>query len=84
MDPWKRPPAALLIHRVQRHRECGPHQPGRYVPQNLPDPLGQGVYDSFDGVTQQVDQTDAQAGLLQKIDGCSEIVVVFLFHSSPC
>lgn len=84
MAPSKGPPVALLIHRRQRDVESCPYRPGCHVSHHLPNPPWQGLYDSFNWVTQQVDQTNAQAGFLQKIHGRPEIVVVFLFHSISC
>ncbi len=81
MAPSKGPPVALFIHRRQRDVESCPHRPGCHVSHHLPNPPWQSLYDSFNWVTQQVDQTNAQAGFLQKIHGRPEIVVVFLFHS---
>ena len=81
MDQSKWPAVAPLIHRRQRDIESCPDGLGCRVSNHLSNPSRQDLYESFNGIPEQVDQPNTQTGSFQKIDGYPEIVVVFLFHS---
>jgi hypothetical protein len=80
MDESRWTSGTFFVHRRQRGIESRAYGFGCRVSDHSFHPRREDLNESFDGIAEQVDQSNTQPRVFQQMDSGPEIVPVFLFH----